>query len=171
MPPVRVLAICGSLQAASSNLALLRAAVARSDDRVAVALFEGIGDLPHFNPDLETAGVVPEAVTRWRDAISACDALLVASPEYAHSLPGVLKNAVDWVVGSGELEGKVVGVAASAPGPERGRKGLAALRVTLGAVSARIVGGEPIVRGAAEAKALGLLLDALVAEVGRAREA
>lgn len=170
MPPLRILAVCGSLQARSGNLALLQKAVARSDDRVVVTLFEGIGELPHFNPDLEAAGVVPPAVVRWREALAACDAVLVASPEYGHSLPGVLKNAIDWVIGSGELERKIVGITASTPASERGRKGLAELRVPLGAVSARVVGGEPIVRGAGEDAALAGLLEALVAEASRTPE-
>ncbi len=170
MPPIHILAVCGSLQAQSGNLTLLRKAVARSDERVVVTLFEGIGALPLFNPDLEAAGEVPAAVARWREALARCDALLVASPEYGHSLPGALKNAIDWVIGSGELERKVVGITASTPAAERGRKGLAALRVPLGAVSARVVGGEPIVRGAGEDAALAALVDALAAEARRTPE-
>lgn len=125
-------------------------------------LFEGLGALPHFNPELE-AGGASSAVQAWREALAGCDALLIASPEYGHSLPGVLKNAIDWVIGSGELECKVVAITAAVPGPERGRMGLAALRQTLGAVRATIVGGEPIARGPnfeAEAAALlGALVD------------
>jgi NAD(P)H-dependent FMN reductase len=73
--------------------------------------------------------------------------LLIASPEYGHSLPGVLKNGIDWLIGSGELERKVVAITAAVPGPERGQRGLLALRDTLAAVSAEVVGGEPIARG------------------------
>src|SRR5207248_2545186 len=102
----------------------------------------------HFDPDLEARGA-PPSVDAWRRAIAESDALLVASPEYGHSLPGSLKNAIDWVIGSGELERKIVAITSAVPGPGRGRLGLAALRVALGAVSAVIVGGEPIARGAA----------------------
>jgi NAD(P)H-dependent FMN reductase len=73
--------------------------------------------------------------------------VLIAAPEYGHSLPGVLKNAIDWLIGSGELEAKVVAITASVPSAERGRQGLAALRQTLGAVRAVIVSDEPIARG------------------------
>jgi chromate reductase len=73
--------------------------------------------------------------------------VLIATPEYGFSLPGALKNGIDWVIGSGELERRVVGVTAATNHAERGRKGLQALLDTLGAVSATSVGGEPIVRG------------------------
>jgi NAD(P)H-dependent FMN reductase len=145
---VRILAVCGSLQSKSSNLHLLQVAASAAPEGVEMVIFDRLRDLPHFDPDLEATGE-PEAVHAWRKAIAESDALLIASPEYGHSLPGALKNAIDWVIGSGELEGKVVGITAAVPGAERGRLGLAALRDTLGAVSAQVVGGEPIVRGAA----------------------
>ena len=125
---------------------LLQAAAATSPPGVKVVLFEGLAALPHFNPDIEAAGA-PESVTRWRRALEESDAVLIASPEYGFSLPGALKNAIDWAIGSGELEGKVVAITAAVPAPERGRRGLQALRDTLGAVRATIVGGEPISQG------------------------
>jgi NAD(P)H-dependent FMN reductase len=84
---------------------------------------------------------------RWRLALAQSDAVLIASPEYGFSLPGALKNAIDWVIGSGELEQKTVAITAAVAGPGRGRRGLAALRDTLFAVRATIVGGEPISKG------------------------
>jgi NAD(P)H-dependent FMN reductase len=80
-------------------------------------------------------------------ALADCDAVLIASPEYGLSLPGALKNGIDWVIGSGELEQKVVAITAAVPAPERGRRGLRALRDTLSAVRATLVGGEPIPLG------------------------
>lgn len=164
---VRILALCGSLQARSSNLDLLRIAVAAAPDGVEVMIFDGVRDLPLFNPDIEEAGAAPSSVRTWRRALAESDAALIATPEYGHSLPGSLKNAVDWVIGSGELEGKVVGVTASTNHPERGLRGLAALQDTLNAVSATIVGGEPIVRGATFDADVRTLLAKLV-EVARA---
>ena len=159
---MRVLAVCGSLQAKSSNLTLLKLAVASAPEGVEVSIFDGLRDLPHFDPDLEATGV-PPSVDAWRAALSRSDAVLIASPEYGHSLPGSLKNAVDWVIGSGELERKVVAITAATPGPERGRLGLQALRQTLLAVSATIVGGEPIVRNTPTfAREVADLLGALV---------
>jgi chromate reductase len=162
----RILAICGSLQAKSSNLTLLRVAVNAAPAGVEISLFEGLHELPHFNPDLEADGTLP-AVDAWRRALASSDGLLIASPEYGHSLPGALKNGVDWVIGSGELERKIVAITAAVPAPERGRLGLKALRDTLNAVRARIVGGEPIPRGPDFERDVRALLDALVVEIDR----
>jgi chromate reductase len=161
---MRILAICGSLQARSANLSLLQAAAAAAPEGIEIVLFEGLRDLPHFNPDLEANGV-PSSVQAWRRALAESDAVLIASPEYGHSLSGALKNGIDWVIGSGELERKVVAITAAVPGAERGRLGLKALRDTLGAVSAVIVGGEPIVRGPSFEHEVGELLRALIAQV------
>jgi chromate reductase, NAD(P)H dehydrogenase (quinone) len=111
-----------------------------------VILYAGLGELPHFDPDVDPDDA-PPAVRALRQAIAASDAVLIAAPEYGHSLPGVLKNAIDWLIGSGELERKVVAITAAVPSVERGRQGLAALRQTLGAVRAVIVSDEPIARG------------------------
>ncbi len=129
---MKILAVCGSLQAKSSNLALLQAAAASAPSSVEFVLCDGLRDLPQFNPDIEASGT-PESVRRWRQALAECHAVLIASPEYGFSLPGALKNGIDWVIGSGELEGKVVAITAAVPGPERGRRGLQALRDTLSA--------------------------------------
>jgi chromate reductase len=143
---MKILAVCGSLQSASGNLTLLRVAAAAALPDAEVALFDGLRELPLFNPDIEATGT-PESVTRWRRALAESDAILIASPEYGFSLPGALKNGIDWVIGTGELEGKVVAITAAVPAQERGRRGLQALRDTLAAVRATIVGGEPIPRG------------------------
>jgi chromate reductase len=146
---MRILAVCGSLQEKSSNLTLLRQAMASAPPGVEVELYDGLRDLPHFNPDLlrDEAPGEPRAVAELRRAIASADALLIAMPEYGHSLPGSLKNAIDWLIGTGELEGKLAAITSAVPAPERGRLGLAALRSTLGAVSAQIAFQEPIVRG------------------------
>jgi chromate reductase len=158
---LRILAISGSLQARSGNLALLRAAAASVPEGVEVVVFDGVRDLPHFNPDLETSEA-PPAVRAWRRALAESDAILIASPEYGHSLPGALKNAIDWVIGSGELYAKIVAITAAVPGPERGRRGLSALRQTLDAVSASIVHGEPIARGPAFEDEVAALVQSIV---------
>jgi chromate reductase, NAD(P)H dehydrogenase (quinone) len=127
--------------------------------------FDGLRHLPHFNPDIEASGV-PDSVTAWRLALAASDGVLIASPEYGLSLPGVLKNGIDWVIGSGELEQKVVAITAAVAGPERGRRGLEALRDTLSAVRARIVGGDPIAKGQRLELQVAALVQALVEAVG-----
>lgn len=166
---MRILGVCGSLQARSRNLDLLHTAAAAAPPGVEVVIFDGLGDLPHFNPDLEDAGA-PASVARWRQALTDSDAVLMACPEYAFSLPGVVKNAIDWVVGSGELERKIVALTAASAGPDRGRRGLAALTEPLSALSATIVGGEPIARGPDAARQVAALVLAIVAAVhARAR--
>jgi chromate reductase len=165
---MRILGICGSLQAKSGNLALLTAAAASVPPGVELVLFDGLRDLPHFNPDIEVSEV-PDTVRRWRQALAESQAVLIASPEYGFSLPGALKNGIDWVISSGELEEKVVAITAAVPGPERGRRGLQALRDTLSAVRARIVGGEPIPRGPEFEPQVATLVRTLVAAAGGIR--
>lgn len=161
---MRILGICGSLQATSGNLALLQAAVAAAPPGVTVVIGDLLRDLPPFNPDLEAAGATP-AVEAWRRALAGCDAVLIASPEYGHSLPGALKNAIDWVIGTGELHRKVVGTTAATAHRERGLRGLQALGQTLRAVDALVVGEAPIPRGPDFDRELQALLIALVERV------
>jgi chromate reductase, NAD(P)H dehydrogenase (quinone) len=143
---VKILAISGSLSKTSGNRTLLAVAARKAPPGVTVEVWDGLANLPHFDPELEAGGPLAE-VEELRAALRSADAVLVACPEYGHSLPGSLKNAIDWVIGSGELERKVVAIAAAVPHADRGRRGLGALGDTLGAVSARVVGGEPIVKG------------------------
>ncbi len=162
---MRILGVSGSLQARSTNRVLLESARASAPDGVEVFLFEGLGELPHFNPDLGPKGD-PPAVTGWRKALGQSDALLIASPEYGFSLPGALKNAIDWVIGSGELERKPVAITAAVNHPDRGKRGLAALRTTLHAVSARVAFDAPLVRGPAFESDVAAMVRALVARAG-----
>ena len=160
---MRILAVCGSLQSQSGNLTLLNVAAASAPAGVGIVVFDGIRHLPHFNPDLEASTEVPlPSVIEWRRVLGESDALLIASPEYGHSLPGALKNAIDWVIGSGELEGKVVGIAAAVPSLTRGQRGLGALRDTLSAVRATIVGGDVIVKGPSFESDVARLVGAIV---------
>lgn len=132
---MRILAISGSLRASSSNTAMLRAAATLAPPSVEVALFAGIGDLPHFNPDLDGENVSPY-VTDLRIALRKADAVIFSVPEYAHGVPGALKNALDWVVGSGELAGKPVALWNPT---ERGTHAQASLSETLTVMAAKII--------------------------------
>ena len=163
---MKILAICGSLQARSANRALIDLAVRLAPPGVEVVPLTGLSELPHFNPDLD-GPTCPEPVLRFRRAVADSDALLIVSPEYGHSLPGALKNAIDWSIGSGEMEEKLIAITASTPIAVRGRLGLRALRDTLSAVKARLVGGEPVVRGANEEADLLALLRELVERAAR----
>jgi len=132
---MKVLAISGSLRALSSNTAVLRAAGALAPPPIEFVLFEGIGNLPHFNPDLDGEDV-PRSVTAWRMALHGTDAVVFSVPEYAHGIPGVMKNALDWVVGSGELAEKPVALFHPS---SRGAYALASLSETLTVMAAQIV--------------------------------
>ena len=132
---VRVLAISGSLRQASSNSALIGAAARLAPDTVEVSIYRELEMLPPFNPDLDN-GPAPAAVIRFRAALKACDAVLISSPEYAHGVPGVLKNALDWVVGSGELVDKPVALINTSA---RATHAWESLAETLSVMSAQVV--------------------------------
>lgn len=132
---MRILAISGSLRAASSSTAVLQAAAALAPAQVEVALYEGLSRLPHFNPDLDGEPALP-AVADFRSQLQASDGVLISSPEYAHGVPGALKNALDWVVGSGELVGKPVALINASP---RAVHAQASLTETLVTMSANLV--------------------------------
>ena len=131
---IRILAISGSLRLTSSNTALLRAAARLAPERVEITLSDDIGDLPHFNPDLE--GMEPPSVIDFRAQLQVSDGVLISSPEYAHGVPGVLKNALDWIVGSGELVDKPVALLNASP---RSKYAQASLTETITVMSGRIV--------------------------------
>lgn len=129
-----VLAFCGSLRRISMNAALLRATARLAPAGTNVQLFDGLDTLPLFNPDLEAQP--PPSVSRLYVAIQRCDALLIASPEYAHGVTAVLKNALDWLVGFEAFVGKPVAIFNASP---RSVHADAALREILTTMSADIV--------------------------------
>jgi chromate reductase len=132
---VRILAISGSLRRASSNSALVAAVARLAPLTVDVSIYRELGELPPFNPDLD-GDDVPAAVSRLRAALQAADAVLISSPEYAHGAPGVLKNALDWVVGSGELVDKPIALINSS---SRAKHAWASLAETLAVMSANVI--------------------------------
>jgi NAD(P)H-dependent FMN reductase len=132
---MRIFAVSGSLQAGSSNTRFVEAARELAPDGVEVDVFESVGALPHFNPDL----VAPGAVTDLRERITAADGVLIASPEYAHEMPGSLKNALDWLVGTGELYGKRVAIVVVSPRANGGGYAREAIERTLHAQGSEIV--------------------------------
>ncbi len=101
----KILALCGSLRAQSSNARLLHVAQKLAPAGVQITLFEGLGELPHFNPDLDTdldTDESPASVADFRAQLRNANGILICTPEYAHGLPGSFKNALDWTVSSGE---------------------------------------------------------------------
>lgn len=131
---MNVLAICGSLRAASINASLLRAAARLSTPEMHVRPLSGIGELPLFNPDLEHCRPVP--VAAYQAEVARADALLIASPEYAHGVTGTIKNALDWLVSFEPFVDKPVAVLNTSP---RAHHADDALRETLKTMSAVVV--------------------------------
>ena len=112
---MRILAISGSLRAVSSNTALLRAVATLAPVDVEIELWKGLGDLPHFNPDFDGEQPFP-AVAQFRTSLKAADGVLISSRNTPQRCSRrVLKNALDWVVGSGELVGKPVALINASP--------------------------------------------------------
>lgn len=104
---MRLLTISGSLRAESSNSRLLRAAQALAPAGVTIVPWLGMAALPHFNPD-DDVDAPPPVVADFRTEIGAADGLVISSPEYAHGVPGSLKNALDWLVSSAEIIDKPI---------------------------------------------------------------
>jgi chromate reductase, NAD(P)H dehydrogenase (quinone) len=146
---MRVLGISGSLRRDSLNSALLRAAAERLPAGVELVEFEGLREIPPYDADLEEQAV-PEAVRELREAILAADAVLVATPEYNHSIPGVLKNALDWAsrpAGQSALSGKPAAAIGASTGMFGAVWAQAETRKVLGALGGRVIETElPVAR-------------------------
>jgi len=140
---MRIVALSGSLQERSSNAALLAAARSLAPDDVTVVISDAVRRVPLFNPDLDQPPQ-PVAVERFRREVGTADAILIASPEYAFGVPGALKNALDWLVGSGELYAKPVAIIAGSPREPGGIHVRGDLERTLGAQGATVVSSVTI---------------------------
>ena len=161
---MKILAVSGSLRAGSHNTALLHAAIEAAPEGVEVELFDpaGIAELPLYDQDLDTS-VAPDAVVRLREAWGSADAILFATPEFNGSVPGGLKNAVDWASRprlEAALTGKTVAVIGGSPGQFGAMWAQADLRRILGTAGARVVGDElPVTRVHEKLDSEGRLLD------------
>jgi NAD(P)H-dependent FMN reductase len=134
---VRVLAVAGSLRAASSSAELLRALAQLAPAGVEIEIYDRLGEIPIFSPDLDVEPA-PPSVADFRARLRAADAVVLCTPEYAFGMPGLLKNALDWLVSSGETYEKPVAALSCAPNHGGGANALAWLRQTLGAVQATV---------------------------------
>ena len=133
---INILGISGSLKSTSSNTNILKSISSIAPTHVSVKLFEGLDTLPHFNPEtIETI----KAVENLRQQIKEADAVIFSTPEYAFGVPGVLKNALDWLVSSGELNEKPVVAISASPLYSGGDKALASLLLTLTALGTNMV--------------------------------
>jgi chromate reductase, NAD(P)H dehydrogenase (quinone) len=141
---MKVLAISGSLRADSHNSKLLRAAAELFPAGVEVQIWDGLKDVPPYDED-DDGDQAPAAVERLRSAIAGADALFIATPEYNHSIPGALKNAIDWAsrpAGAGVFMNKPAAVVGASTGAFGAVWAQAELRKVLGATGARVVDGE-----------------------------
>ncbi len=131
---MNILAISGSLRAASLNSALLRATARLAPLNMSIQVFDGLGKLAFFNPDIEPTH--PMTVAKLQARVAAADALIIASPEYAHGITGVLKNALDWLVSSEAFVSKPIALFNAAP---RATHAYAALREIVTTMSAQVI--------------------------------
>lgn len=131
---MNILALSGSLRAVSENTRLLRALEALAPPYMKVVVYPGLGELPLFNPDIEFPH--PPAVAALREAINTADVIVIASPEYAHGVSAVIKNALDWMVGNESFVNKPVALLNAAP---RATHAYLALRETVTMMSANVM--------------------------------
>src|SRR6266478_5001206 len=133
---MNILGVSGSLRAGSKNTTLVRAAASLLPAGVTMTFYQGMEGLPHFNPDLDDLdhGKAPAPVLDWRAQLQVSSGLFICSPEYAHGIPGVMKNALDWLVGSGELTEKPTVVFNATPGSTHAHAALVEVLRIMGAV-------------------------------------
>lgn len=132
---MKILTVCGSLRADSSNRAALDALALVAPAHISVCHWHTLSELPFFNPDLDEERL-PQAVAAWRWAIESCDAVVFCSPEYVGGIAALLKNALEWLGGSTALYEKPVAVMNTSP---RARQANAALREVLRTLAAEVL--------------------------------
>ena len=165
---MRILAVSGSLREGSFSTSLLRAAAEATPDGVELELWDGLGELPLYDEDLDDGASVPAPVRRLRSDWAAADAILFATPEYNGSVPGGLKNAIDWASRpplEAALRNKPVAVVGASTGQFGALWAQQDLKRILGIAGARVVGTEiPVSRAHERVDADGRLLDGEVFE-------
>ena len=135
---MNVLAISGSLRATSSNAAIIRAAAGLGAPAITIEVYDQVAALPHFSPDLDVVPL-PAPVAALRDAVGRSEALVITTPEYAHGMPGSLKNALDWLASATEpIDKAVLLISASPSGAAHAH---AQLSEVLRTMSMRVVDG------------------------------
>jgi NAD(P)H-dependent FMN reductase len=159
--PARVLLISGSLRQDSTNTALLRTAGVVAPPEIAAELYDGMGGLPHFNPDCDQPPLDP-AVAELRTRIHSSDAILFSTPEYAGGLPGSFKNLLDWTIGddhSDSIYRKPVAWVNTSAAPNGAADAHESLRIFLGYAHACLIEGActaiPVARQAVHNGLLG----------------
>ncbi|MFX3634135.1 MAG: NADPH-dependent FMN reductase [Candidatus Pristimantibacillus sp.] len=141
---INIVAISGSLRQKSSNTALMNAIIGMAPETMEFTIYGGLNDLPHFNPDMDTEEG-PDSVGKLRRQLSEADGVLICTPEYGNGVPGVLKNALDWLVSSVVFMNKPTAVISASPTPMGGDKAHASLLLTLHMINATIVEGGTLI--------------------------
>jgi chromate reductase len=151
---LNVVTICGSLRKGSYAGAVLRAAPALVPGGMGFTPFPSIGDVPHYDGDLETSSGVPHPIALLANAMREADGVLIVSPEYNYSVPGVLKNTIDWIsrVPNQPLANKPVLIQSVSQGPLGGVRMQYHLRQTLVGLSARVFNRPEVMIGLARTK-------------------
>lgn len=136
---LNLLAVSGSLRKASSNSLLVQAIQPLAPAGVAIEVWDALDGLPHFNPDLDVEDAPGiSAVQAWREKVRSSAGVILCTPEYAAGMPGSFKNALDWLVGSGDLSDRPVAAISASPYPTAGEHAHHALMLTLGMLGARV---------------------------------
>lgn len=126
----KILAICGSTRKESANLQLLKKISNITSDIYEVSIFEGIAELPHFNPDLDNENP-PKEISDFRENISNSDGVIICTPEYVFSIPGSLKNAIEWCVSTNIFSNKPIGIITASASGDKGHEELQLIMRTL----------------------------------------
>ncbi|WP_062231892.1 NADPH-dependent FMN reductase [Fictibacillus sp. FJAT-27399] len=135
---INILAISGSLRQNSSNTKLMNAIIALAPENMEFTIYGDLGNLPHFNPDIDVDDG-PPPIGGLRAQLKEANGVLICTPEYGNGVPGVLKNALDWIVSSGEFMNKPTAVISASPSPMGGDKAYDSLLLTLKMMNAVIV--------------------------------
>lgn len=138
---IHILGISGSIRRHSFTANLLTAVARLLPEEVKFEMSVSVATMPHFNPDEEAGNV---AVLEFRQQLKETDGIIISTPEYAFGIPGVLKNALDWVVSSGELNDKPVVAISASPLATGGDKAMASLLLTLTALGTKMEAGSSL---------------------------
>lgn len=128
----RILAISGSTRENSSNLQILQNIKKITSEMYEIFIFDGLDKLPHFNPDLDNENQLPPIITDFRNQISNSDGVIICTPEYVFSIPGSLKNALEWCVSTTIFTDKPTGIITASASGEKGHQQLQMILQTLG---------------------------------------
>lgn len=141
----KIFAISGSTRKNSSNESILKGIAELYKDTLALEIYDGIDKLPHFNPDIDNENL-PQTVISFRDKIMTSDGVLICTPEYVFSLPGSLKNAIEWSVSTTLFSRKPVAIIVASAS---GEKALESLELIMKTIEAKVADNSKLlIRGA-----------------------